>query len=173
MIKFLDLQKINRYFHDELVGAFEEVLDSGWYILGDNVEAFENEFASYCGAKFCIGVGNGLDALILILEAYKQLRILDNGDEVLVPANTYIATILAISKAGLTPILVDANPQTYNLDTNIVEKVITKKTKAILPVHLYGQLANMEVIGGIAQEYNLKIVEDCAQAHGSNFKKRS
>lgn len=169
MIKFLDLQKINQQYREEFTEAFKRVLDSGWYILGGEVEKFENEFAEFCGTKYCIGVANGLDALILIFEGYKQLGLLQNEDEVLVPSNTYIASIIAISKAGLTPILVEPLPDTYLLDPSKLESQISSRTKAILPVHLYGQLCDMDAIRIVAEKHNLLVIEDSAQSHGSVY----
>ncbi len=145
----------------------KNVIDSGWFILGKEVNNFEKEFANFCGVKHCIGVANGLDALILILEGYKQLGFMKDGDEVIVPSNTYIASILAVSKTGLIPVLVEPNIDTYLIDENLIEEKITAKTKAILPVHLYGRLCNMRAINTIAQKHNLKAIEDCAQSHGA------
>ena len=169
MIKFLDLQKTNQQYKEELTEAFNRVLDSGWFIMGNELKKFEEEFATYCGTKFSIGVANGLDALILIIKAYKELGFIKDGDEILVPSNTYIASILAISANNLIPILVEPNIHTYNLDPLLIESKITAKTKAILPVHLYGQLCDMEDINKIALKYNLKVIEDCAQAHGAHY----
>ncbi|MBU1105385.1 MAG: DegT/DnrJ/EryC1/StrS family aminotransferase [Candidatus Riflebacteria bacterium] len=169
MIKFLDLQKINLQYKDELEEAFARVLESGWYIHGCEVEAFEREFAAYCGAKHCIGVANGLDALILIFRAYKVLGLLKEGDEVIVPANTYIASILAITENNLVPVLVEPDINTYLIDPGKIEEKITSKTKAILPVHLYGQACQMDKIVEIAQNHKLKIIEDSAQSHGAYF----
>lgn len=137
---------------------------------GKEVEAFEQEFASYCGSKYCIGVANGLDALILILTAYKEMGIMQEGDEVIMPANTYIATILAISKSNLKPILIEPDIITFNIDPSKIESNISKKTRAIMPVHLYGQCADMESINTIAHKYNLKVIEDAAQEHGATYK---
>ncbi|HOP51198.1 MAG TPA: DegT/DnrJ/EryC1/StrS family aminotransferase [Ignavibacteriales bacterium] len=174
MIPFLDLKKLNAQYRDELIEVCTRVIDSGWYILGKEVEQFEKEFAEYCGVKHCIGVANGLDALILILRAYKELGFISDGDEVIVPANTYIASILAISQNNLTPVLVEPDLNTYLLDSNKIEEKITPKTKAILPVHLYGQTCEMDKINEIAKKYNLKVIEDSAQSHGAFFKdKRS
>ncbi|NMP16508.1 DegT/DnrJ/EryC1/StrS family aminotransferase [Thalassotalea sp. Y01] len=170
MIPFLDLKKINQQYSQELKEACSRVIDSGWYILGNEVKEFENEFAEYCGAKYCLGVGNGLDALSLIIRGYKELEVMSDGDEVIVPANTYIATILAISENGLRPVLVEPDASTYNLDPDLIEEAITEKTKAILTVHLYGQVTGMDEINEIAQKYNLKVIEDCAQAHGAEYK---
>ncbi|QCT85725.1 DegT/DnrJ/EryC1/StrS family aminotransferase [Escherichia sp. E4742] len=166
-IDFLDLYAINQRQHKELVSAFSRVLNSGWYIMGEELKQFEKEFAEYCGVKYCIGVANGLDALILVLRAWKELGYLEDGDEVLVPANTYIASILAITENKLVPILVEPDIETYNINPALIENYITEKTKAILPVHLYGLLCNMPEISEIARKYNLLILEDCAQAHGA------
>ena len=170
MIKFLDLQAINHQYKTELEGACSRVINSGWYISGTEVSAFEQQFSTYCGVKHCVGVANGLDALILILRAYKELGKLKDGDEVLVPANTYIASILAISANGLVPILIEPNEQTYNVDVSLIEQNLTPKTKAILAVHLYGQLADMPNIMNLAEKHNLLVVEDAAQAHGAHIK---
>ena len=167
MIKFLDLHKINKPYEVEFQQKFRQFLDKGWYILGDNVKQFESEFANYCGTKHCIGVANGLDALILIFRAYKELGKLQKGDEVIVPANTYIASIIAVLQNDLVPVLVEPNIETYNINPNEIEKHITPKTKAILPVHLYGQLCDMQRINEIAKKYNLLVIEDSAQAHGA------
>ncbi len=167
MIKFLDLYTINQEHKKELKKAFERVLDSGWYIMGNELKQFESEFASYCGTKHAIGVANGLDALILIIRAYKELGLFKEGDEIIVPANTYIASILAISANNLVPILVEPDINTYNIDPSFIEAKITAKTVAILPVHLYGQLCDMESINVLAQKHKLKVIEDCAQAHGA------
>ncbi|MED0652873.1 DegT/DnrJ/EryC1/StrS family aminotransferase [Anoxybacillus geothermalis] len=165
MIPFLDLKKINLQYKKEIEAAMARVLESGWYILGKEVEKFEEEFAAYCGTKYAIGVANGLDALTLILKAYD----IGEGDEVIVPANTYIATILAISANGATPVLVEPDINSYNLDPSKIEEKITSKTKAIMVVHLYGQVANMDPINEIAKKYNLKVIEDAAQAHGAVY----
>ncbi|MBB6271539.1 dTDP-4-amino-4,6-dideoxygalactose transaminase [Pedobacter cryoconitis] len=169
MIKFLDLYAINQTYKQELRDAFDRVLDSGWYIMGNELKQFEAEFASYCGVKHAIGVANGLDALILIIRAYKEMGLFKDGDEILVPSNTYIASILAISANGLVPVLVEPNIETYNLDANLIEEAITSRTVAILPVHLYGQLCDMDNINIIAKKHGLKIIEDCAQAHGAKL----
>lgn len=169
MIPFLDLKKVNAQYGSKLTEAITAVIDSGWYIQGKQVGAFEEEFADYCGVKHCIGVANGLDALILILRAWKELGKLEDGDEVIVPANTYIASILAISENRLVPVLVEPNPDTYNLCPKNTEAAITSKTKVILPVHLYGQLADMPAIMDIAKHHNLLVIEDAAQAHGASI----
>ncbi len=151
---------------EELDAAYRHVMESGWFILGKEVEAFESEFAAYCGVKHCIGVGNGLDALHLILRVYG----IGDGDEVIVPSNTYIATWLAVSYAGATPVPVEPDERTYNIKPDLIEAAITKRTKAILPVHLYGQPADMDPINKIAHKHGLKVVEDAAQAHGARYK---
>lgn len=168
MIKFLDLHKINQTHKKELLVAFEKVLDSGWYIMGEELKDFEKKFADYCGTKHAIGVANGLDALILIIRAYKELGIFNDGNEIIVPSNTYIASILAISANNLIPVLVEPDIETYNLDSRLIEANITANTVAILPVHLYGQLCDMESINQIAKKHNLKVIEDCAQSHGAS-----
>jgi dTDP-4-amino-4,6-dideoxygalactose transaminase len=167
MIKFLDLHKINLPYQAAFHEKMQHLLDKGWFILGDEVKTFETNFATYCGTKHCIGVGNGLDALILIFKGYIQLGKLQKGDEVIVPANTYIASILAILQADLVPILVEPRLETYNINPDLIPAKLTPKTKAILAVHLYGQLAEMETINAIAKQYNLLVIEDAAQAHGS------
>lgn len=169
MIKFLDLQKVNQQYADELKEACIRVIDSGWYILGSELASFEKEFANFCGTKYAIGVGNGLDALSLVLRAWMELGKLNAGDEVIVQANTYIASILSITENGLTPVLIDPDPTTYNLDPKKVREAITEKTKVILPVHLYGLLSPMEELINLAKEFGLLILEDAAQAHGASF----
>lgn len=169
MINFLDLKTINNQYQQELKDACARVIDSGWYIMGNELSQFETEFATYCGTKHAIGVANGLDALILALRAWKELGKLQAGDEVIVQANTYIASILAITENDLIPVLVEPNQSTYNLDGASITAAITSKTKAILPVHLYGQLSPMPEIMAIAKEYNLLVLEDCAQAHGAEI----
>lgn len=169
MIPFLDLKAINAQYAEELKAAAARVIDSGWYVMGSELTAFEQEFAAYCGTKYAIGVANGLDALILVLRAWKELGRLKDGDEVIVPANTYIASILAITENGLTPILVEPNPGTYNLCPDNVRNAITARTKAVLPVHLYGLISPMPELMQIANEHNLLILEDCAQSHGASI----
>jgi dTDP-4-amino-4,6-dideoxygalactose transaminase len=174
MIPFLDLKGINTQYRAELIEACTKVIDSGWYVQGNEHQEFEKEFAYYCGAKHAIGVANGLDALILILRAYKELGIMCDGDEVIVPSNTYIASILAISENNLVPVLVEPDINTYLIDPSKIEEKITLKTKAILSVHLYGQTCQMDKINEIAKKYNLKVIEDSAQSHGAYFgEKRS
>ncbi len=172
MIKFLDLQGINLREKEVYEKIFTRVLESGWYILGKEVEYFEEQFARYCGVKNCIGVANGLDALILVLRAYKELGFLKEGDEVIVPANTYIASILAITENKLTPVFIEPDIDNYLIDVKKIESSITEKTRVILPVHLYGQAVNMESINQIAKKYNLKVLDDCAQAHGAYSNKK-
>ena len=169
MIPFLDLKSINAQYKAELIEACTKVIDSGWYIQGNECTEFEKEFALYCGTKYTIGVANGLDALILILRAYKEMGIINDGDEVIVPSNTYIASILAISQNNLIPVLVEPDINTYLIDPLKIEEKITSKTKAILPVHLYGQTCQMDEINKIAKKYNLKVIEDSAQSHGAYF----
>ena len=175
MIPFLDLKKINEPYETVFQEKLKLVLDNGWYILGKEVETFEKAFAEYCQTQYCIGVGNGFDALVLIFKGYIQLGKLQKGDEVIVPANTYIASILAILQADLVPVLVEPKLETYNINPDLIREKITSKTKAILAVHLYGQLAEMDKITEIAIENDLIIVEDAAQSHGAfqnsnNFK---
>lgn len=172
MIRFLDLKAINEQYRDEIDAAMKRVLDSGWYLLGEEGQAFESEFAVYCGARHALGCANGLDALILILMGYRELGVMAEGDEVIVPANTYIASILAISRAGLKPVLVEPDERTYNIDPSLIEAALTERTKAILAVHLYGQCADMDPINGIAKQHGLKVIEDAAQAHGATYKGR-
>ena len=169
MIPFLDLKAINARYRDELVQAATNVIDSGWYVQGAQVKGFEEEFADYCGTSDCIGVANGLDALVLALRAWKQLAKLKDGDEVIVPANTYIASILAITENRLVPVLVEPDEQTYNINPQLIEQAITSKTKVILSVHLYGQLADMPAIMDIATRHNLLVLEDSAQSHGASM----
>jgi dTDP-4-amino-4,6-dideoxygalactose transaminase len=164
-IPFLDLKATYTELQKQLDEAYFRVMQSGWYILGSEVEAFEQEWAQYCGAKHCIGVGNGLEALHLILRAFG----IGSGDEVIVPANTYIATWLAVSYAGATPVPVEPDPQTYNLDPTRVAELITPRTRAILAVHLYGQTANMTALREIATRRGLVLLEDAAQAHGATW----
>jgi dTDP-4-amino-4,6-dideoxygalactose transaminase len=168
MIKFLDLKKNNQRYELDFQLKFRDFLDSGWYILGDELKKFEEKFSNYIGVKHSIGVANGLDALIIIFESLIVSGKLRKGDEVLVQANTYIASIISISKVGLIPVLVDVNINNYSIDVNLMQKRITKKTKAILVVHLYGQMADINTISQIAEENNLFVVEDCAQSHGAS-----
>ena len=165
MIKFLDLEKVNNRFRDEIDSRIKTILDKGWYLQGDENTKFAANFAEFCGTKFGIGVANGLDALNLIIKAHG----FGAGDEIIVPANTYIATILAISQNGCTPVLVEPDINTYNINPDLIEEKITDKTKAIMVVHLYGQAVQMEKIWAIAKKYNLKVFEDSAQAHGAIY----
>lgn len=167
MIKFLDLQQINARYEAAFLEKLKLVSSKGWYILGDEVKAFESDFAKYCGTQFCIGVGNGLDALVLIFKAYIELGQLAKGDEVIVPANTYIASILAVIEAGLVPVFVEPDIDTYNISSDLIIANLSLKTKAVLAVHLYGQLANMESINRMAKQHGLLVIEDAAQAHGA------
>jgi dTDP-4-amino-4,6-dideoxygalactose transaminase len=168
MIPFLSLKPVNEQYRAELDAAIQRVLDKGWYLLGQEITDFEIAFAEFCGVKNCIGVGNGLDALTLIIKAYG----FGPGDEIIVPSNTYIATILAISQNGCTPVLVEPDINTYNINPDLIEAAITPKTKAIMVVHLYGQAVEMEKVWAIAQKYNLKVIEDSAQAHGAMYQGR-
>ena len=165
MIKFLDLKKINERFRGEMDAATKRVLDSGWYLLGKECEAFEQEFAAYCGVKHAIGCANGLDALKLVIKAMG----IGPGDEVIAPANTYIASLIAISANGATPVLVEPDIRNYLIDPAKIEEKITSRTKAIMVVHLYGRACEMGAISAIAKRHGLKVIEDCAQAHGATF----
>ncbi len=165
----MDLQSVTAKYSELIKPVISSIIDRGWYILGEKVRLFEREFADYCGTKHCIGVANGLDALILILRAYKELGIISDHDEVIVPANTYIASILAISANNLTPILVEPDINNYLIDVDKIEDKITTKTKAIIVVHLYGQATPMTKVRELAKKYNLKIIEDSAQAHGASI----
>lgn len=169
MIKFLDIQKITQKYSDEIHQAVNRVIDSGWYLQGVENEQFELDYAQYIGTKYAIGCANGLDALIWIFRAYIEMGIMQPGDEIIVPANTYIASILAISENGLTPILVEPDITTYQIDDSQIEAAITERTKGILIVHLYGQCAYTQKIRAICNKYNLKLVEDNAQSHGCKF----
>src|SRR5690554_1970703 len=167
MIPFLDLKAINARYESEFQQKLAQFLFSGRYILGNEVKTFEENFAHYCGTKYCFGVGNGLDALRLILEGYKVLGKLKKGDEILVAANTFIATVLAIEQAGLEPVLVETEANTFNFDLKALEKAVTDKTRALMPVHLYGQLSPMEAIIKLAKTKKMLVIEDAAQAHGA------
>ena len=165
-IPFVSFLPMERELDKELRAAFDRVFASSWYIEGKEDEAFEKAFAEYCGTKYCIGVGNGLDALVMILKAME----IGEGDEVIVPSNTYIATALAVTYAGATPVFVEPDIRTFNIDPAKIEAAITAKTKAIMPVHLYGQPCDMNPVMAIAKKYSLKVIEDCAQAHGATYK---
>ena len=168
MIDYENLNNLNKSLFEEYKVAFNEVLESGWYVLGTKVKEFENQFAQYCNTSYCVGVANGLDALNLSLRAFG----FEKGSEVLVPSNTYIATILSIVENGLQPILVEPNIDTYNINPTLLEQAITPKTKAIMVVHLYGKVCDMDPILAIAKKHNLKVIEDCAQSHGAKYKGR-
>lgn len=172
MIKFLDLEKVTASHGDEINEAVTRVVNSGWYLQGKENEQFEKDYAEYIGTKYCVGCANGLDALIWIFRAYVEMGVMKPGDEVIVPANTYIASILAISENGLVPVLVEPDMDTYQIDPERIEEAITPKTKSILIVHLYGQCAYTDKIGELCKKYNLKLVEDNAQAHGCRFNGR-
>lgn len=169
MISFLDLKKVNLCYADELKEACARVIDSGWYIGGQELASFEREFADFCGVAHCVGLANGLDALTLTLRAWKEMGKLAEGDEVIVPANTYIASILAITENRLVPVLVEPDEKTFNLSPRNVERAITNRTKVILAVHLYGQLADMPMLLQLAQQHSLLVLEDSAQAHGASI----
>lgn len=169
MIPFLDLKALNQRYRQEYRDAFTRVLDSGWYVLGEEVGKFEAEFSKYCDTQYCVGVANGLDALTLTLRAWLEMGMLKPGDEVMVPANTYIASILAISENSLTPVLVEPDAATYNLTVRNLKAKLTPKTKVILPVHLYGKISPMNDIVSFAKEHGLLVLEDCAQAHGASL----
>lgn len=165
MIPYLNLKAIHEPIREELDEVYQEIMNSGWYIMGSYLERFEHAFAEFCGAKYCVGVGNGLDALRLILQAYG----IGAGDEVIVGANTFIASVLAITYVGATPVFIDADKESYTMDTSLIEAKITPKTKAIMAVHIYGRTVDMDSIKKIAGKYNLKVIEDAAQAHGAKF----
>lgn len=172
MIPFLSLKDITAKYADEIHSAVQRVIDSGWYLQGKENETFERHYADYIGTKYCIGCGNGLDALIWIYRAYIELGIMQRGDEVIVPANTYIASVLAITENGLKAVLVEPDPNTLELDENKIEEAITPRTKSILLVHLYGRCAFTEKIGELCEKYHLHLVEDNAQAHGCRYKEK-
>lgn len=172
MIKFLDLEKVTASHGEEINEAVSRVVNSGWYLQGKENELFEKDYADFIGTKHCVGCANGLDALIWIFRAYVEMGVMKPGDEVIVPANTYIASILAISENGLVPVLVEPDMDTYQIDPERIEEAITPKTKGILIVHLYGQCAYTDKIGNLCNKYNLKLVEDNAQAHGCRFNGR-
>ncbi|EEF26990.1 Erythromycin biosynthesis sensory transduction protein eryC1, putative, partial [Ricinus communis] len=167
-IEFLNLKRVNARFEDEIRDAMNRVVDSGWYVLGEETRAFEHEFAAFCEAKHCVGVANGLDALRLILRAYD----IGVGDEVIVPSNTFIATWLAVSHAGAHVVPVEPDERTFNLDPDRIEAAITPRTRAIIPVHLYGQPADMDAIHAIAERHGLRVIEDAAQGHGASYRGR-
>jgi dTDP-4-amino-4,6-dideoxygalactose transaminase len=168
-VDFLNLGRLNRRLQVQLDGAFQRVTTSGWYIAGAELQAFETEFAGYCGVRHCVGVGNGLDALVLLLRAYG----IGAGDEVIVPSNTFIATWLAVSQCGAIPVAVEPDPLTHNLDPELLERAVTSRTRAIMPVHLYGQSADMDPIMEIAIRRGLVVIEDAAQSQGARYKGRT
>lgn len=167
-VKFSSFDCMHNEIKDEIISKFQEVYEKNWFIQGQEVELFEQEFAQYCGVKYCVGCGNGLDALFLVLKAYG----IGEGDEVIVPSNTYIATALAVSYTGAVPVFVEPTLDSFNIDVTRIEEKITDKTKAIMAVHLYGHPADMDEINRIAKKYNLKVIEDAAQAHGALYKGR-
>ena len=167
MVDFLNLKAVNQRYRQQLLDACAAVIDSGWYINGGALKRFEENFATYCGVQYCIGVANGLDALTLTLKAWKLLGRLKDGDEVIVPGNTYIASVLAVTESGLVPVLVEPDVQSFNLDPDTVEAAITSRTRVVLTVHLYGRAAPMARIMDLAEEHNLLVLEDSAQAHGA------
>ncbi|MDL2213368.1 DegT/DnrJ/EryC1/StrS family aminotransferase [Bacteroides sp. OttesenSCG-928-E20] len=169
MITYYDLKRVNDSFEPQLTEVVTNIVHSGWYLLGDATKNFEHAFASFCKTGYCIGTANGLDALTLIFMGYKEMGFMREGDEIIVPANTYIATILAVLRAGLVPVLCEPCPETFTIDPKKINALITAKTKAILPVHLYGRCADMKPIQDIAYNYHLKVVEDAAQAHGAIY----
>ena len=172
MIKFLDLKAVTAMHADEISAAVQRVVNSGWYLQGNENKAFAEEYARYIGTRHCVGCGNGLDALTLIMRAYKEMGRLHDGDEVIVPANTYIATILAITENNLTPVLVEPRIDTFQIDDRQIERAITSRTRAIMIVHLYGQCAYTERINEICHNHNLLLIEDNAQAHGCRYNDR-
>lgn len=172
MIKYLPLEEINAHYDAELREAVGRVMDSGWYLRGEATRQFETHYAEYIGTKHCIGCGNGLDALTLILRAYMEMGVMATGDEVIVPANTFIASVLAITECGLTPVLVEPGINTFQIDDSKIEAAITERTKAVMIVHLYGICAYTDKIGEVCKKYGLKLIEDNAQAHGCTFKEK-
>lgn len=172
MIKYLDLKAINSLYDDEIRSAVSRILDSGWYLKGEATRQFEQHYAEYIGTRYCIGCGNGLDALTLIFRAYMEMGVMQRGDEVIVPANTYIASILAITECGLKPVLVEPSWETLQIDDSLIEQAITPRTRAIMIVHLYGCCAYTSQIGDICRKHQLKLIEDNAQAHGCTFEGR-
>ena len=163
MVPFVSFEAMHKEIKQEVTEKFKKVYAKNWFIQGEECRAFEEEFADYCNVKYCIGCGNGLDALFLILKGYG----IGEGDEVIVPSNTFIATVLAVSHTGATPVFVEPELSSYNINPTLIEKQITERTKAVIAVHLYGQPAKMDEISAIAKKYNLKVIEDAAQAHGA------
>ncbi len=172
MIKYFDLQRVNNSFEPQLTEEVAKVVKSGWYLQGAANKDFEEAFAAYCGVRYCVGVGNGLDALTLVLRAYIELGYMREGDEVIVPANTYIASILAVVRVGLVPVFCEPGKDSCNIDVAKIEALVTGKTRAILPVHLYGRAVDMRPLMDVARKYSLKVLEDCAQAHGALYEGR-
>jgi dTDP-4-amino-4,6-dideoxygalactose transaminase len=172
LVPFLDVKEINARYADELKAAAARVIDSGWYVLGEEVAAFEREFAAYCGVRYAVGVGNGLDALSLILRGYKELGAMQDGDEVILPGNTFIASFLAVTQNNLVPVPVDPDPASFNLDPHAVAAAIGPRTRAIMAVHLYGHLADMPALAALARGHGLVLIEDAAQAHGASCEGR-
>lgn len=169
-VKFLDIKRITDSFEPQLSEEVTRVAQSGWYLLGEEVKRFEQQFAAYCDNTHCVGVANGLDALTLILMGWRELHGWQEGDEVIVPANTYIASTLAVSRAGLTPVLCEPNEEDALIDTSRIEPLVTPRTRAVMAVHLYGQVCDMEAVNAVARRHGLKVMEDCAQAHGALYK---
>lgn len=168
-IKILDLKRANKIHAKEIKSACERVIDSGWYILGEEVSAFEKQFSDYCGTDYCIGVGNGLDAISLIFQSWKILGLIKDGDEVIVQGNAYIACILAITKNNLVPVFVNPDERSLNINASDITGMITEKTKVIMPVHLYGRISDMDTIKNISEKYNLLVLEDASQSHGAEL----
>lgn len=173
MIEYLSLKKVTELYEPQLTQAAIDVIKSGIYLYGEQVHGFEKEFAAFCGAKYCVGVANGLDSLTLILEAYKQIEGWNNGDEVIVSGNTFIASFLSIVRAGLTPVVCDVNYSDYLINPEIIETKVTKRTRAIMAVHIYGAVCDMDRINAVAKKYNLKVIEDAAQSHGAVYKDKA
>lgn len=170
MINYLDLKRVNDSFEPELSAEVARVVRSGWYLLGKEVARFEDEFAAYCGSRYCIGVANGLDALTLVLRAWMELGEMEEGDEVIVPANTYIASILAVTRTGLKPVLCEPSGRSLLIDPERIGALVTKRTRAVLPVHLYGRVCPMDEINRLARRHGLKVLEDCAQSQGARYR---
>lgn len=172
-IPYLSLKRITMMHVDEIQHAVSEVIDRGWYLQGEAVQHFENSYSAFTGARHCITTGNGLDALMLMMRAYKEMGLLHDGDEIIVPANTFIATILAITENNLTPVFIEPNAETFQIDGSLIERAITSRTRAVMLVHLYGYDAYSEIIGKLCTAYNLLLLQDCAQAHGLPIRSRS
>ena len=172
MIKFLDLKEVNSQYEQDLKDAASRVIDSGWYLMGKELDTFEQSYAAFCNVEFALGVGNGLDALRLIFKGYLEMGVMHKGDEVIVPANTYIASVLAISDNDLVPVFVEPNKETFNLDSSLLNQALTKRTKAVLTVHLYGQISIDDQMVNFCSKNNLKLIEDAAQSHGAIWNKK-